>query len=376
MQNELKQLEKKHCIGWQEYKIGELFEINRGNISKQGELVENIDGIAFVAQNDNNNGFVKLVEIANNKVFTGKTIVIGRQTGVVYYQPERFVTTDGVLVLSALTNFIKSDKIGLYLTANIQKQLLMFGYTNTVSATKLKPIKITLPTANSEIAFAYIEEFLATLDAERLATLDAYLTTTNLKDYTLTEEESEALEKIKSVKWGEFKIGDLFEIRPTKKKFNAQGIEFGGKYRYIARGESNNGIRGYIDEDEQYLNDGKTISFGQDTATIFYQEEPYFTGDKIKVFKSKNNIQLNREIAQFFISSMKKAFSNFSWGSSSYNVAILNSTKIILPLKPDLIPDFSFMATYIKAMQKIVIKNVIEWADKRIEKTKEVVDRK
>jgi hypothetical protein len=142
----------------------------------------------------------------------------------------------------------------------------------------------------------------------------------------------------------------LFEVLTTKKKFNAADVEFGGKYRYIARGESNNGIRGYITEDEQYLNEANTISFGQDTATLFYQSEPYFTGDKIKVFRPKKYIQFNREIAQIFISALKKAFSTFSWGSSSYNVSVLNSTKIQLPIKNGEI-NFSFMEKFIAELE-------------------------
>jgi hypothetical protein len=123
----------------------------------------------------------------------------------------------------------------------------------------------------------------------------------------------------------------LFDILTTKKKFNASDVKFGGGYRYIARGENNNGIRGYITEDTQYLNKENTISFGQDTATIFYQAEPYFTGDKIKVFQPKPHIKLNENIAHVMIVAMKKAFAGFSWGSSSYNVSILNSMKIQLP---------------------------------------------
>ena len=139
------------------------------------------------------------------------------------------------------------------------------------------------------------------------------------------------MEKDSGIEWQEYKIGELFEVTTSKKKFNAVDVIFGGAYRYVARGESNNGIRGYITEDEKYLNESNTISFGQDTATMFYQSAPYFTGDKIKVFRPKKHIKLNRNIAQIFIASMKKAFANFSWGSSSYNVSVLNSTKIQLP---------------------------------------------
>ncbi|MDL0079565.1 restriction endonuclease subunit S [Helicobacter zhangjianzhongii] len=134
-------------------------------------------------------------------------------------------------------------------------------------------------------------------------------------------------------KWKSFKIGELFEINTPKKKFNANAIKFNGKYPYVARGDSNNGIRGYIDEDEAFLNEANTISFGQDTATIFYQTSPYFTGDKIKIFTFKKG-ELDRYKANFLISVMKKAFINFSWGSSSFNVGNLKNVCVLLPVLP------------------------------------------
>ena len=133
--------------------------------------------------------------------------------------------------------------------------------------------------------------------------------------------------------WKSFKIGELFEINTPKKKFNANAIKFNGKYPYVARGDSNNGIRGYIDEDEAFLNEANTISFGQDTATIFYQTSPYFTGDKIKIFTFKKG-ELDRYKANFLISVMKKAFINFSWGSSSFNVGNLKNVCVLLPVLP------------------------------------------
>ena len=98
--------------------------------------------------------------------------------------------------------------------------------------------------------------------------------------------------QLDAVEWGEFRIGDLFDIQTSKKRFDANKVTIleSEKYPYVVRTAMNNGIRGYIDEDEQFLNEGNTISFGQDTATMFYQEKPYFTGDKIKVVKAKNNL--------------------------------------------------------------------------------------
>ncbi|MCL1622659.1 restriction endonuclease subunit S [Moraxella sp. Tifton1] len=145
-------------------------------------------------------------------------------------------------------------------------------------------------------------------------------------------------------------IGDIFNINTPKKKFDANKITFGGDYPYVARGDKNNGIRGYTNEDTKYLNNGSTISFGQDTATMFYQENAYFTGDKIKVFSLKNG-KLNKLNSQFLISAMKKSFGLFSWGSSSFSEGSLKQSKIQLPIINSELA-FDYMENYMRELQK------------------------
>ncbi|MBF4281139.1 hypothetical protein EAY27_29100, partial [Vibrio anguillarum] len=92
-------------------------------------------------------------------------------------------------------------------------------------------------------------------------------------------------EKLETVKWGEYKVSDLFSVNTSKKRFDANKVTISPDkegYPYIVRQSTNNGRRGYIQESPEYLNENNTIAFGQDTATMFYQNEPYFTGDKIK----------------------------------------------------------------------------------------------
>ena len=159
-------------------------------------------------------------------------------------------------------------------------------------------------------------------------------------------------------------------------------MQFGGKYPYVARGSSNNGIRGYITEDEQYLSPAKSLSFGQDTATVFYQPDAYFTGDKIKVMVL-NNHDLNDELAQYFITVITKRFSTFAWGQSSFNEKILKATEIVLPVieSPDSDHeytvddiDFDYMERYIRAIEKLTIADVVKYKDRIIDTTKQLID--
>ena len=143
----------------------------------------------------------------------------------------------------------------------------------------------------------------------------------------------------------------MFEVESYTKRFDANKvvIKEKGQYPYIVRTSANNGQKGFIDANEEYLNDGNTIAFGQDTATMFYQEKPYFTGDKIKVLKPKI-AKFNKNNAQFFLVAMRKPFELFSWGTSSYNVEIIKSQKIVLPTKDGDI-DFDFMESFVAELE-------------------------
>lgn len=241
-----------------------------------------------------------------------------------------------------------------------------YDYGNKFNREKIKETKVQLPVKNNKIDFEFIESFITTLETERVSELEVYLSASGLKNYILTIEEQQILKDLKQEKmeFSEFKIGKLFEINSSKKRFDANKVvisEVGNPY--VARGSLNNGIRGYINEDEQFLNEGNTISFGQDTATMFYQEKPYFTGDKIKIVKLNDN-DFNKLNAQFFVSTMTKAFSSFAWGASSFNVKIIENQLIKLPSQNNK-PDYAIMETLISAIQKLVIKDVVLYAQKK-----------
>ena len=246
-------------------------------------------------------------------------------------------------------------------------QILFTDYSSNATD-KLPKYKIQLPVLNGQIDYNFMESFIEELEAERIEELEAYLS---------VSDELSALDKLKSNKifWKEYTIDQLFDIVTTAHRFDANKINIieNGRYPYIVRTSNNNGQRGFIDENPIYLNSGNTISFGQDTATIFYQEKPYFTGDKIKILIPKL-LNFRKENAQFFISTMNLTFSNFTWGSTRFNVDILKNQIVKIPISSkDKEIDFVFMETLIKAIQKLVIADVVKFSDEKIKATKQVV---
>ncbi|RLV27090.1 restriction endonuclease [Streptococcus iniae] len=161
-------------------------------------------------------------------------------------------------------------------------------------------------------------------------------------------------QKLQEVEWGEFRLGDLFEIASSKKIYHANQLENiyssqkDNLFPYVVRKTSDNGIRGYINEPKEYLNEGNTLSFAQDTFTVYYQKEPYFTGNKVKVLKPKfkNNTE---KVLLFFESVFNKTLTKSTWGQGS-TVNSISSTRIYIPIQNKQI-DFNFMESFIAELE-------------------------
>jgi hypothetical protein len=366
-------------VEWGEFKIQDVLEWQSQkeiNPLKLEELKDETERIyPFYGQATKNNGIISYNqltnEVLNNK--NGKpTILIHSNNQNIIYLETPFYLKDGHGATSVLQNKKLSKTNQMFVIASIDKVVKSkYSYNNKATKIELKNTVITLPILkNGKIDFDFMESFIAELEAECIAKLDAYLSVTGLKNYTLTAEEKQVLKDFENgiIEFSEFKIGELFEINSYKKRFDANKVvisEIG--MPYIVRTSLNNGVRGYLNEDEQFLNEGNTISFGQDTATVFYQEKPYFTGDKIKIIKSKDN-RFNKLNGLFFISTMTKSFSSFTWGGSSFNIKIIANQLMKLPTKNQE-PNYAIMGTLISAIQKLVVKEVVLYTDRKIAAT-------
>jgi hypothetical protein len=360
-------------VEWGEFKIEELFNIGRGNISNQKELISDPFGISFIAQNDDNNGFVDIVEPQNHKQFKSNSLVVGRQTGVVYYQEKDFITTDGVLVLTAKKDFIKNKNIGLGIASALNKKMFSFGYNNTVSAEKLNKIKIKLPTKNDKINFEFMESFIAELEAECIANLESYLLATGLKDYTLTAEEQKALDNFENLKFEKFNVIDVFDVKNTGNILSRDIVENSGTTPYLCASAENNAVSSYISYDEKQLDKGNCVFIGGKTFVVTYQEKDFYSNDSHNLVLYLKLEEKRNKLNQLYLATCvnKSLGHRYSWGDSISNRKI-QTDKVSLPTQNQQ-PDYAIMETFISAIQKLVIKNVVLYADRKIAATKKVI---
>ncbi|WQR97783.1 restriction endonuclease subunit S [Helicobacter pylori] len=385
-----------NAIKWGEFSYETIYELQKTTklLSKK-DCVEN-GKIPLFTSDSKNNGIVGYVnckpsyKLKNNQCM----VVFGDHTRTFNIAKNDFCIADNVKVLKPIKDF--SIRILLFINTMWGKKIIDKGYARHWSLAKTAKIQLPLkPTANTQtledIDFHFMEKFIAELEqcrlAEleqcRLAELEAYLKATGLSNTTLSNDEENALNLFKcGLTWQSFRLGDLFEVLSSKKIYHANTIkihdtQIENSYPYVVRAATNNGIKGFIIDDPTFANEKNTLSFAQDTFTVFYQKQPYFTGNKVKILKPKFAFK-SPKILYFISAILQFILKPLTWGLGSTTESIAEF-KFSLPLKPtantqtldDI--DFHFMHTLINALMKQTIQGVAQYSSAKIQATKEVI---
>ncbi len=376
-----------NAIKWGEFKLGDLFEASSGDFDIQKRHI-NHKGEFVITAGLSNNGVLGQSDI-KAKVFESHSITID-MFGCAFYRSFPYKMVTHARVFSLKPKFEINHKIGLFLSTLFFDYPKKFGYENMCSWAKIKNDKVILPlkpTAKTQtlkdIDFNFMEKFIAELEA--------YLKATGLSNTTLSSDEENALNVFNNsiggntpcgLRWQSFKLGDLFEVLSSKKIYHANTIkihdtQIENSYPYVVRAATNNGIKGFIIDDPTFANEKNTLSFAQDTFTVFYQKQPYFTGNKVKILKPKFAFK-SPKILHFISAILQFILKPLTWGLGSTTESIAEF-KFSLPLKPTANAqtldgiDFHFMRTLINALMKQTIQGVVQYSNAKIQATKEVI---
>lgn len=332
---------------------------------------EQIDNsLPYVVRTTQNNGIRGYV--VENEIYAndGNTLSFAQDTFSVFYQKKKYFTGNKVKVLKAKFEK-KSEKVMQYLTACFQKSLNSFSWGIGSTVETIALTKIQLPTKNGNIDFEFMESFIAELEAERMAKLEAYLVANNLKDYTLTAEEEKVLKDFENVEWEEFNVIDVFNVKNTKNIMSRDIIENSGSVPYLCASAENNAVSSYISYNEEYLDKGNCVFIGGKTFVVSFQENDFYSNDSHNlVLYLKNEREKSKQTQIFLASCINKSLGHkYSWGDSISNRKI-QTDKVSLPISipPSGVrglPDYALMQTLISAIQKLVIKDLVLYVDKK-----------
>ena len=356
----------------------ELFESSNGDFDIQKTHINDL-GDYVITAGLSNNGILGKTDI-KAKIFNANTITID-MFGNAFYRQFRYKMVTHARVFSLKSILSITQKQGIFLSSAMHFLKYNFGYENMCSWAKIKQEKISLPIKKDrEIDFAFMEDFisqleacrLSQLEACRLSQLEAYLLVTGLKNYTLTPAEEQALTDFQNgkVKWGEFNLEKLYG-KSTRGKRLRSADRINGDLPFVTAGEAETGISAFIGNDVEI--------FAANTTTIDmfgsakYRNYEYGGDDHIAVVHTE---KINKYAAIFVTTAIHKSSytGKFSYSRNFY-AKDADELNIYLPVTND-IPDYPMMETLISAVQKLVIKDVVEYADRKIEATREIIHKK
>lgn len=351
-----------------------MFEIEKTSSFNSDKLVNGIE-YDYITRTSYNQGILQTTGFINEEnINLAGNWSLGLLQMDFFYRKKQWYAGQFVRKVIPLFN-LKSNTIPFITTVlNSLKPNLLNVLIRDVDDTFLNS-EIKLPTKNNQIDFEFMESFVAELNAQRVAELNAYLTITGLKDYELTEEEKNLLENIDNIEYKELKIIDVFQVKNAG-NILAREVELNsGDTPYLCASAENNSVSSYINYNRLLKDEGNCIFIGGKTFVVSYQEKDFYSNDSHNLaLYLLDNEQRVKNIQLFLSSCIKKSLSHkYSWGDSISNKKI-QKDMILVPIKDGKI-DYEIMKKVHRIIEKLVIKDVVLWADKKIEATKQVANR-
>ena len=167
------------------------------------------------------------------------------------------------------------------------------------------------------------------------------------------------MQELSEKKWKTFIIDDLFYIEIGKAIDGNKVDRITGHYAYITRKENNNGLDGFIDHHNNYLNiKYPVITIGNETAQPYVQNFPFYTGTKVNILSPK--ISLSRYTLQFIAQCLKLQKEKYSY-AFTINSTRLKKQLILLPVDDEGEPDYDYMEKYILEREEKLIQQYREY---------------
>lgn len=244
-----------------------------------------------------------------------------------------------------------------------------FSFGNKLRSSQSYDFKISLPvTASGKIDFAFMDSFIRELEEERIRELAAYLKVSGLADSKLSASERKALDKFGAITWREYNVKCLFGESTRGKRLKSDD-RIPGTLPFVTAGETEQGVSAFIGNNVEIFRKNTTTidMFG----SAKYRNCEYGADDHVAVVHTE---KLPNHAATFVTASCHKAAHTgaFDYGRNFY-AKDADALNIKLPALASGLPDYGYMETFMRAVQKLVVKDVADFAAKRISATEKCV---
>lgn len=288
----------------------------------------------------------------------------------------------GQFVRRITPKFEVSEKAALYFSTvlNMQSPKLLSVLVRDVDET-FRNTSVYLPVRDNQIDFAFMESFIAELEARRVAVLSAYLKASGLDKYALSVEERNALQmfqKIGKDKWGEYRIGSLFEkaetnILPYKAKDLPKRPTGAYTLPCLTSSFRNQGLNYYVPkEGATVLSNVISIPSNSDVYRAYFQSREFTVlSDAYAIRWKASGAGLSPNQYLFMVMCINKVtdLPIYSYKNKLGGWNVVKDKYIQLPQKDGEI-DFAFMNVFISAIKKLTIKDAVLYCEAKAKEAK------
>lgn len=151
---------------------------------------------------------------------------------------------------------------------------------------------------------------------------------------------------LESVEWGEFRIGDLFEIQKVKQMLSKEYLSEKRSYPVYSSESNNGGVIGYTENPEFICSEEKPvyIIFGDHTRNLNIAKKSFSVLDNVKVLLPKYH---SDRVLLFIISVWQKQIPNLGY-ARHWKVA--KDCTLLLPIKNGQI-NLDFMENFVAELE-------------------------
>ena len=377
--------EKLQAVKWGEYKLGDLFKIE-STLSFNTDRLVSGNEYDYVTRTSLNQGILKSTGFVNREnINPAGTWSLGLLQMDFFYRRKPWYA--GQFVRKIIPKIEIKDSAVLFFSTllNKQKPKLLSVLVRDVDKVFCST-KIQLPIRNGKIDFDFMESFVAELEAQRVAELSAYLPVSGYDNYELSVEELDALRNFSNQNdndWGTYTIGNLFERVETKKlPYKAKELPKQPTDDYIlpclTSSFQNQGLNYYAPKSgATVLSNVISIPSNSDVYRAYYQTRDFTVlSDAYAIRWKAKEIELFPNQYLFMVMCINKVtdLPIYSYKNKLGGWNVVKNKNIRLPEKNGKI-DFALMETFISAIKKLTIKEVVLYSDRKIAATKEVVSK-
>ncbi len=364
---------KLSAVKWGEYELGTLFDIENTLSFNADKLIDGTE-YDYVTRTSINQGILQSTGFVNKEnINPAGTWSLGLLSMDFFYRKKPWYAGQFVRKIIPLIDIPPKAVLFFSTILNNQKTALLSVLVRNVDST-FKKLKVKLPiTSTGEIDFDFMEAFISDLEAERLSALSAFLQAHGLNNCALSPEEADAIDKLQTVRWHEYRIGELLAKIETKKlPYQAKDLPDSPTDQYVlpclTSSFQNQGLNYYAPRaGATILQNVISIPSNSDVYRAYFQSREFTVlSDAYAVKWNYDNRELTQRQYLFVVMCINKV-TDLSIYSHKNKLGGWNTVRdkwIQLPQKNGGI-DFDFMENLISAIQKLVIKDVVLYAKQR-----------